>query len=77
VKIVNEASILEARELRMRSGEFPHRIVLRYIPDSDTPYSTNYENLKVENGELHHYSFYLGRCFSSLEEAKHDFDFRQ
>jgi len=37
----------------------------------------NYENLKVENGELHHYSFYLGRCFSSLEEAKHDFDFRQ
>ncbi len=77
MKIVDESSIIDSKSFRMRPGEFPHRIVLRYLPDSKAPYSTHYENLKVENNELHHYSFYLGRYFSSLEEARHDFEYRQ
>ena len=77
MKIIDHPSILDSRKFRMRSGEFPHRIVLRHIPDSKLPYGSFYENLSLVNDELHHYSFYLGRCFNSLEEARHDFEFRQ
>ena len=74
MKIINDSSILEAKSIQMIEGCYPHRKVLRHIPeDRFTPYVIHTENLQVSGDAFVHVDFHRGRYFRDLESAKQEF----
>jgi hypothetical protein len=74
MKIINDSSILDVKPLQVIPGCYPHRKVLRHIPeDKITPYVIHTENLQIAGDAFVHMEFYRGRYFRDLESAKQEF----
>lgn len=74
MKIINDSSILDAKSVQVIEGCYPHRKVLRHIPENKiTPYVIHMENLQVSGDAFVHMDFYSGRYFRDLESAKQEF----
>ena len=59
MNIVNEPSIIDAKMVQIVSGCFPHRKVLRHIPENKyTPYVIHMENLQIDGDSMVHMDFY-------------------
>ena len=71
MKIINDSSILDVKPLQVIPGCYPHRKVLRHIPeDKITPYVIHMENLEVEGNSFVHLDFHAGHYFRDLESAR-------
>lgn len=74
MKIINDSSILDVKPLQVIPGCYPHRKVLRHIPeDKITPYVIHTENLEMAGDSFVHLAFYHGRYFRDLESAVVEF----
>jgi hypothetical protein len=77
-KVKNDPSILEAKNLIIAEGLMPYRYVLRHVPESPYhPYVTHRENMKLEGDTWEHMEFYWGHYFTTIEEARADFEERK
>lgn len=75
MKIINHPSIINAKTVQVISGCFPHRRVLRHIPENKiTPYVIHTENLQIEGDAMVHMDFYQGQYFKDLGSASRIFD---
>jgi hypothetical protein len=71
MKIINDSSILDVKPLQVITGCYPHRKVLRHIPeDKITPYVIHMENLEFDGDSFVHLDFHAGHYFRDLESAK-------
>ena len=79
MKIKNDASVIDAKVLKIIEGLKPHRVVLRKLHDDEyCPYVTHVENMRLDTdgNTFVHEEFYWGHYFTTLEEAKKDFEER-
>lgn len=81
VFIKQEESIIYAKKTIIVNGSAPCRIVLRRnnseVTSEVMPFSTNVEELKIENNSLVHAHFYSGRYYENIADAKEDFEKRE
>jgi len=76
MKIENESSIIDSKNIIIVNGYLPYRYVLRYVPDSFHQYVTHREVMKLEGDTFIHDSFECGHYFSSIDLAKADLEKR-
>jgi hypothetical protein len=76
MKIENESSIIDSKNIILVSGYLPYRYVLRYVPDSFHQYVTHREVMKLEGDTFIHDSFECGHYFNSIDSTKADLEMR-
>jgi hypothetical protein len=77
MEVKRDESIHRATRVVVDTGLVPHRVVLRYVPDSVQPWVTHFEAMKVADEDtLVHAYWFQGHYFDTKEDALEDFNER-